>query len=161
MPKQRSYCFTAITEMRGVMGSSSWAQPSMRAAINLGTGPWFCLFVDEKYRAAVEMGSFLVRLGFENAYEFAKQEKDSRKLAKAALDWRAGRLDRLVFEEVRTAVEQKYARNFESRPLMVAARLASDNPCCVASATCIDGVGADHIAIRNSILEYAQRVLKP
>jgi len=159
MPK-RSYCFTAMTEMRGIQITSNWAQESMRAAINMGTGPFFCLFVGRDLRAAVEMGSFLVRLGFEYAYDYASQEADSKKLARAALNWRRGEISRDQVDTLIEHLQQKYARNFDSRPLMVAHRLASVNPCAVAAATCIDAVGADHEAIAGAIVDYARRVIR-
>lgn len=160
MPKQRIYCFTKPTEMHGVLGSANWALPNMREAINLGTGPWFCIFVDGRYRAAVEMSQFLIKIGFEYAYEYTKQEKDSYRLAKVALDWRNGRLSREQFEVVRVGIEQKYARNFSSRPLMVANRLAADNSCSVASAICIEGLKIDFELVTSRILDYAKRVIR-
>lgn len=160
MPKQRTYCFTALTEMRGVIGAANWAKPSMREAINMGTGPWFCLFVDGKYRAAVEMSKFLITLGFRNAYEYTKSEVDARKLANAALLYRGDKMSRQEFERVRYGIEQKYARKFESRPLLVANRLASDNPCAVAAAACLDGVAADWDRIGRDVLDYARKVIR-
>lgn len=160
MPKQRSYCFVVANEMRGVNAPASWAKTSMREAINLGTGGWFCYFVDGKFKAAAEMSSFLVKLGFENAYEFTKQEPDAYKLSRAALRWRKNEIPRTDVEKVLSDLQQKYARKFESRPLIVAARLASMNPCGVAAATCIDGVDCDHSAIAGSVLDYARRVIR-
>lgn len=162
MPK-RTYCFTAMTEMRGVMGSSSWAKPTMREAITLGTGPWLCLFVNDEYRAAVDVTRALVTVGFRYAYELAKQEKDSRKLAKAAIGWRFGKLPYAEFNSLRSEIQQKYARQFESNPLIVAGRLAADNPCAVASAAFLDCVKLDEEAewdIGILLRDYARRVIR-
>lgn len=160
MPKQRTYCFTHLTEMRGVMGSASWAQASMRAALNLGTGPWFCMFVNGEYRAAVEMGSFLVNLGFTHAYEFTKQEKDARRLARTALMIRQGKLDQRELLDLQIELDQKYGRKFTSIPLIVANRLASDKPCMVASAACVEAVNVDFEVIEASIIDYTRRVIR-
>lgn len=161
MAKQRSYCFTRLAGAHGVMGSSTWAKTSIREAINLGTGPWFCLFVDGTYVAAVNMERFLIRIGFQYAYEFTKSEPDARKLASAALKWHGDKLTHAQFELVRNKIIQKYGRNFETRPLQVANRLASDNPCEIASAICIDGVPVDFQEVTNAIIDYARRTIRP
>jgi hypothetical protein len=160
MPKQRTYCFTALSEMRGLIAPSSWAQRSMRAAINVGTGPWFCLFVDGQFRASAEMGKMLVRIGFEYAYEFTKQDSDAWKLAHTALSWRRGLMKRTQVDSVLIDLQSAYGRHFESMPLIVARRLSSDNPCTVASAACIDAVEADHEAIRGAVIDYARRIIR-
>ena len=160
MPRRRTYLFTKPTEMHGILGRASWAQSSMRAAINMGTGPWFCLFVDGEWRAAVEMGDFLVRIGFEFAYDFTKQERDARRLARTALMVRQGKLDAGELVSLHIELDQKYSRQFESVPLLVANRLATDNSLMVASAACIEGVNADFEVIEGSIIDYARRVIR-
>lgn len=160
MPRKRTYLFTKPTEMHGILGRANWAQPTMRQAINMGTGPWFCLFVDGKWRSATEMGDFLIRIGFEFAYEFTKQERDSRKLARTALMVRQGKLDQSELVSLHIDLDQKYGRQFESVPLMVANRLASESPIMVASAACVEAVNADFEVIEGAIIDYARRVIR-
>ena len=147
--------------MHGLIAPSSWANTSMRKAINVGVGPWFCLFVDGQFRASAEVGKCLVYLGFKNAAHIADREKDARVLANQAKRWRVGLIHRQEVDELLTHLQQKYARSFESLPLIVANRLASENPCTVASAACLDGVGADYAAMRGAVLDYARRVIRP
>ena len=126
----------------------------------MGTGPWFCILHDGVPKAAIEMSAVLVGIGFKYAYEFAKSEADAKTLAQAAFRYRKGTITRIELDDIHEQLRQKYARNFESRPLMVAARLASDNPCAVAAAVCVDAVKAPHQEIAESVLEYARKVIR-
>lgn len=161
MPKQRTYCFTALSEMRGLIAPSSWAQPDMRAAINVGTGPWFCYFVNGKFKAAADLSRTLVQIGFRHAYGFARTEPDSRALATAAYRYRAGKIPYEMLYDVLSDLQQKYGRRFESLPLIVANRLAAESPCAVASAACIDAVKVDPLDIVDTVLDSAMRVWLP
>jgi hypothetical protein len=159
MPKVRTFYFTKPTELHGILITANWAKSNIRDAINLGTGPWFCICVDGKFKAAVEMSSALVGIGFKYAYEFAKSEPDARTLAQAAYRHRKGEWSRDKLDQILSDMQQKYGRNFESRALIVARRLADANPCAVASAVCIDAVGAPHDEISDTVLTYAQKLL--
>lgn len=159
---QTTYHFTNLGPMHHQLNAcSGWSKTNLKDAVNMGTGPWLCVFKDGEFTLAVDCTKYLIRAGFSLAYDFTQQsDKDAAKVAKAALKFRLGKTAKDELAKVLFEMETKYARQFSSTAMHVAMRLASLNPCIVAAAGCIEAVGHSPKKLNGVYSRYFYKALE-